>query len=430
MEKDRLKDKTIVIKTAEIVAVGTELLIGQTMNSNAHYLAGQLTLLGINSYYQTVVGDNPERLSEALTLAVTRSDLVITSGGLGPTADDITMEFAAKLAGKDLVKDPESEARIAEYFLSSNRTPSANNWKQAMLPEGAYIMANNNGTAPGAIITFSFQGQTKAIACLPGPPSELQPMFENCLAPWLRARTQYSFKHRFLHLIGIGESDAEMKVRDLIDRQKNPTLAPYASPGEVCFRLTQRFDRENPETDRLDDLADEVYRRLGQYIYEDGRRSLPQIVYETLKARGETVSFAESCTAGLISSQFGQISGVSEVFQGSVVSYSNQVKEEVLGVDSQILEKEGAVSEACAIAMAQGVAGRLHTDLGISVTGIAGPGGGSVEKPVGTVYVAAAYKGKVMVKKHLIKGNRERVRTVAALRAYHIGLEILQAQNS
>ncbi len=416
-----------LIETAEIVAVGTELLIGQTMNSNAHYLAGQLTLLGINSYYQTVVGDNPDRLSETLARALTRADLVITSGGLGPTADDITMQYSAKLAGKELVLDPDSEARIAEYFLSSNRTPSANNWKQAMLPEGAYIMTNNNGTAPGAIMTFSYQGQTKAIACLPGPPSELKPMFEEHLAPWLKARTKYTFKHRFLHLIGIGESDAEMKVRDLIDGQKNPTLAPYASPGEVCFRLTQRFDRSEPEADRLGELADEVYRRLGQYVYEDGKRSLPQVVYDRLKSRGETVSFAESCTAGLISSQFGQIPGVSEVYQGAVVSYSNRVKVEVLGVDPQILATEGAVSEACALAMARGVAEKLNTDLGISVTGIAGPSGGSPDKPVGTVYVAAVYKGKAMVKKHLIKGNREKVRLVAALRAYHIGLEILQA---
>ncbi|NLJ70472.1 MAG: competence/damage-inducible protein A [Clostridiaceae bacterium] len=419
----------IIIESAEIVAIGTELLIGQTLNTNTHYLANQLTLLGINSYYQSVVGDNPERLLAMLKTALSRADLVITSGGLGPTADDVTMELVAKAADKKLILDPVSKQSIEDYFTGIGRTVSENNWKQAMMPQGALTMPNNNGTAPGAIIVFDYAGEKKAIACLPGPPSELELMFEQSLKPWLEQRVNYEFEHRFLHLMGIGESDAEQEVRDLIERQTNPTIAPYASPGEVCFRITQRKLRGHAEADLISPVVEEIKNRLGQYIYEDGSRTLPEIVFSLLKEKSQMISFAESCTAGMISAKFGAIPGVSEVFAGSVVSYSNRVKEQILNVPSSILQEYGAVSKECAEAMASGVRKALKTDLAISVTGIAGPDGGTPDKPVGTVYIGADYQGQLTFEKHIIRGNRERIRTVASLRAFHLAWRCLKEKS-
>lgn len=424
----------MVIESAEIVAIGTELLIGQTLNTNTHYLANQLNLLGVNAYYQTVVGDNKERLEQTLRTAVSRSDLVITSGGLGPTVDDITMSLVAKVSNRPLVLDKVSQKNIQAYFTSSGRVPCQNNWKQAMMPEGATVMPNNNGTAPGAIVVFGFDGQKKAIACLPGPPDELKLMFKESLFPWLETKVKYRFKNRFLHMIGIGESNAEMAIKDLIEQQVNPTIAPYASPGEVCFRLTERIAKDSAEQNisenesnslSLDQLAEEIYQRLGQYIYEDGERTLPEIVFDLLKEKNETIAFAESCTAGLISAQFGELPGVSSVFKGSIISYSNEAKENLLQVTQSILEKHGAVSEETALAMAEGAAKTLNSDLAISVTGIAGPDGGSEEKPVGTVYIASYYKGQTHVIKHLISGQRNRVRKVAVLRAFHLAWQNL-----
>ncbi|HHU53532.1 MAG TPA: competence/damage-inducible protein A [Clostridiaceae bacterium] len=423
------KSGDILIESAEIVAVGTELLIGQTLNTNTYYLANQLTLLGINSYYQSVVGDNPERLLGMLQTALTRADLVITSGGLGPTADDVTMELIAKAAGKELVLDPVSKQSIIDYFTGIGRTVSDNNWKQAMMPQGAITMPNNNGTAPGAILVFDYDGKKKAIACLPGPPGELKLMFEQSLKPWLEQRVNYEFEHRFLHMIGIGESNAELEIRDLIERQTNPTIAPYASPGEVCFRITQRKLRGRAEADLISPVVAEIKNRLGQYIYEDGTRTLPEIVFALLKEKNQTISFAESCTAGMVSAEFGSIAGISEVFAGSVISYSNNVKEQILGVPSAILQQYGAVSKECAKSMASGVRKSLNTDLAISVTGIAGPDGGTQEKPVGTVYIGADYKGQLTFEKHMIRGNREKIRAVASLRAFHLAWRCLKEKS-
>lgn len=423
------RSNDILIESAEIVAVGTELLIGQTLNTNTYYLANQLTLLGINSYYQSVVGDNPERLLGMLHTALARADLVITSGGLGPTADDVTMELIAKAADKKLVLDPVSKQSIEDYFTGIGRTVSENNWKQAMMPQGALTMPNNNGTAPGAILVFDYAGKKKAIACLPGPPSELELMFEQSLKPWLEQRVNYEFEHRFLHMMGIGESDAELEIRDLIERQTNPTIAPYASPGEVCFRITQRKLRDHTATDLISPVVAEIKNRLGQYIYEDGERTLPEIVFALLKEKKQTISFAESCTAGLISAKFGALAGVSEVFAGGVVSYGNSVKEQILGVPSVIIQKYGAVSRECAEAMAGGVRKALNTDLAIAVTGIAGPDGGTPDKPVGTIYLGADYQGQLTFEKHMLRGNRERIRTVASLRAFHLAWRCLKEKS-
>ena len=355
---------------------------------------------------------------------------MITSGGLGPTADDLTMELVAKAAdGKKLVLDPVSKQSIEDYFTSMGRTVSDNNWKQAMMPQGALTMPNNNGTAPGAILVFDYCGKKKAIACLPGPPSELELMFEESLKPWLEKRVNYEFEHRFLHMMGIGESDAELMIKDLIEHQTNPTIAPYASPGEVCFRITQRKLRGHVEADLISPVVKKIKSRLGQYIYEDGERTLPEVVFSLLKEKGQTISFAESCTVGMISAKFGAISGVSQVFAGSVISYGNSVKEQILNVPSAILQQYGAVSKECAEAMASGVRKALNTDIAISVTGIAGPDGGTPDKPVGTVYLGADYQGQLTFEKHALRGNRERIRTVASLYALHLAWRCLKEKS-
>jgi nicotinamide-nucleotide amidase len=234
------------IKTGEILCVGTELLLGQIVNTNAAWLARQLTLSGISSYYQTVVGDNPGRIRQTMQMAVSRSDLTVVTGGLGPTADDLTMAIAAEVTGRPLTLHEPSRAAIAAYFQRLGRpNVTENNWKQALLPEGARVLPNHNGTAPGAILEFLFEGEPRIMILLPGPPSEMSLMFEESVIPYLEKRTAARFRHHFIHLIGIGESQAETLLKDLIDRQDNPTLAPYASEGEVMFRVSQLIHNDS-----------------------------------------------------------------------------------------------------------------------------------------------------------------------------------------
>ncbi|MDD2533627.1 MAG: competence/damage-inducible protein A [Eubacteriales bacterium] len=416
------------IHIGEILCVGTELLLGQITNTNASWLARQLTLLGISSYYQTVVGDNPDRMRQAMRVAADRSDLIVITGGLGPTADDLTMAIAAEVAGQPLIEHAPSRAAIADFFQRLNRTNiTENNWKQAMMPRDGLIMPNNNGTAPGAIIEFEFNGRPKVMILLPGPPSEMTLMFQEAAAPYLEKRTSTRFRHHFVRLIGIGESAAETQLKDLIDRQENPTLAPYASEGEVMFRVTQLV-HSDAELDNTAELIEEIKSRMGEYIYEIGTRSMPAVVKDLLNERHLTISFAESCTAGLVSSTFGELPGVSNVFKGALVAYDNDVKINQLHVDSASLEQFGAVSEAVASAMATGCRDVFKTDYAVAVTGIAGPEGGTPEKPVGLVYLAVAYEGGFSVRKIQIPGNRARVRNVSALNAFDLVRKTLLAR--
>lgn len=413
-------DSPSSIRIGEILCVGTELLLGQIVNTNAAWLARQLTLLGVSSYYQTVVGDNPNRMRLAMEVAADRSDLIVITGGLGPTADDLTMAIAAQVAGQRLVEHAPSRAAIADYFHRLGRTNiTENNWKQAQMPESAIVMTNNNGTAPGAILEFERNQKSKVMILLPGPPSEMTLMFLESAAPYLEQRTSTRFRHHFVRLIGIGESAAETKLKDLIELQQNPTLAPYASEGEVMFRVTQLVHNDT-EPDNTTELLAEIQRRVGEYIYEIGPRSMPVVVKDLLAESNLTISFAESCTAGLVSSTFGEISGVSKVFRGSIVAYDNQVKIEQLQVDPTVLEQHGAVSEEVAIAMATGCRNVMKTDLAVSITGIAGPEGGTDEKPVGLVYLAVASAKGVETRRMQIPGNRARVRKVSSLNAFDL----------
>lgn len=413
------------IKSAEIICVGTELLMGQTLNTNSRFLARELASLGIPSYRQIVIGDNYDRLFEQIKESSSRSDLVILTGGLGPTTDDITMGVAADVAGKELVFDEESFNNITEYFRRLFRNMPKNNRKQAMLPEGATILKNNNGTAPGAMFEYSCPTEEDPdrvvhFVLLPGPPSEMSLMFTNEARPILEKMSDSKFITKFVHLFGIGESAAAERISDLIDAQTNPTIAPYAAEGECMFRVTQRVENGEEEKDLITPILDVMKERFGQCIYEIGERPMKQVAYDLLLEKNKTVCFAESCTAGMVSSEFVDIPGASQVFMGSVVSYGNKVKTNLLGVSDDVLENLGAVSRECAQEMAEGARKLLGTDIAVSITGIAGPTGESAAKPVGLVYLGISdEKGTDVIEVHL-SGNRSRVRHVAVLHAFNL----------
>ncbi|MDD2214265.1 MAG: competence/damage-inducible protein A [Oscillospiraceae bacterium] len=411
--------QTAQIDSAEILAVGTELLMGQIVNTNAAYLAHQLRDLGIFSYYQTVVGDNHERVIQAIHTALSRTDLLIMTGGLGPTADDISMACAAEACGRNLIFHQAEWDKITAYFARTGRKAAEINRKQAMLPENSLILPNNNGTAPGALIPLLWQQQPRFVVLLPGPPLENHLMFQDYVRPVLLKHTRHQLKSVFLHLTGIGESEVETRIQDLITQQHNPTIAPYCSEGEVTLRLTQLCD-DDQDPDLITPVKHELYARLGQYVYEEGERKLPEVVKDLLAGKHLTVSFAESCTAGLMSSQFGDLPGVSQVFLGSVVSYADSAKENLLQVPAFIIQQDGAVSEACAKAMASGCRERFGSDYGVAITGIAGPDGGSADKPVGTVWLAVADVQGIVSKLHHFQGSRAKIRRLAALKAYDL----------
>lgn len=413
------------IKSAEIICVGTELLLGQIINTNAAFLARELSLMGIYSYYQTVVGDNPERLLAALKQAGSRSDLIVLTGGLGPTQDDLTMAVAAEFAGRQLVLHESSLASIKEYFQRLHRFEvTDNNWKQAMMPENSLVLPNNNGTAPGAIIEMDYAGHLLKIILLPGPPSEMQLMFQESVAPYLQKLTRTQLRHLFVRMIGIGESAAETKLLDLINSQQNPTLAPYAMEGEVMFRITQSFNNPD-EKDMTGPLLAEVQNRLGEFIYEVGPRTMPEVVKDLLLEQHKTISFAESCTAGLVAASLTDYAGASSVFRGGIIAYDNQVKEDLLHVPNHVLVEHGAVSEACASAMAIGCRNVMKSDLAVAVTGIAGPSGGNDEKPVGLIWLAVAGPAGVQTRRLQLIGKRARIRKVAALNALDLARRYL-----
>ena len=413
-----------IIHGAEIICVGTELLMGHTLNTNAGYLAKQLTELGIPSFRQTVVGDNIERLALQIKESAGRSDLVIFTGGLGPTTDDLTMETAAAVAGLPLVLHEESYKSLMGYFDRLGRTMTENNLKQAILPTPAIIFQNTNGTAPGAMFdcpapNASDPDHIAKLILLPGPPSEVVPMFTLSVRPILEKLAPYKLRTAYVHLIDIGESAAETMIKDLIDSQENPTIAPYAAEGECMFRVTQRIDSDN-DPDLLAPVIDELKLRFGDHIYEIGTRSMKEVAYDLLLAQRKTISFAESCTSGMVSSEFGDIPGASKVFSGSVVSYDNRIKSSVLGVPETVLNTVGAVSEECAVLMAEGCRKLMKTDIAVSLTGIAGPEGGSDEKPVGLVYLAISDETGTTVTRMQLRGNRMRIRRVATLQAFNL----------
>lgn len=411
---------------AEILAVGTELLMGQIVNTNAQYLSSKLPDVGISVYYHSVVGDNPERLRESLELALKRCDVVITTGGLGPTQDDLTKETISEVCGRRLVLHQESLDAIKAFFKKIAREMTHNNEKQAYMPENCTILENNNGTAPGCIIE---QGG-KVIVMLPGPPSEMRPMFDDFVFPYFRERSSYTIESKFLRVFGIGESAMETKILDLVEGQTNPTIATYAKEGEVTIRVSARVEQGKDAERLLGPVIEEIRKRTGDSLYSDENRTLDQVAAELLSRHKLTLATAESCTGGLISQMLTNIPGISSVFMGGAVTYSNDSKEEYLGVRRDTLLQYGAVSRQTAGEMAAGVRSRLKTDIGVAVTGIAGPDGGTPEKPVGLVYIGLSSEKGTVTKELRLLGNRKRIRTITALHVFdmirrHVsGLEI------
>ena len=396
--------------TVEIICVGTELLLGNIVNTNAAYLAEKCAGLGLSCYFQSVVGDNWERLTMALSCAKERSDVVILSGGLGPTEDDLTKEVAAKVCGRELLVDERSMERIAEYFAARDIKPTENNWKQAMMPQGALILDNNNGTAPGAII----EEDNTHIILLPGPPNELIPMFEESVVPYLDKLTPGVICSQTVKICGVSESQVETAVKDLIDAQTNPTIATYAKVGEVHIRVTASASNRKEANKLLKPVVKELKARFGADVYTTEEDvTLEKAVVDLLIANELTVSCAESCTGGMLSARLINVPGVSECCKTGFVTYSNKAKRKTLGVKKSTLEKYGAVSVQTVQEMVKGAAIVAKSDVTVAISGIAGPDGGTKDKPVGLVYIGCGVKGKVTVEEFRFNGNRAKIREAA-----------------
>ncbi|EOH94978.1 competence/damage-inducible protein CinA domain [Enterococcus haemoperoxidus ATCC BAA-382] len=390
---------------AEIIAVGTELLLGQVVNTNATFLSKELADLGIEVYYHTVVGDNPQRLEQLLGEAEDRSDLIVLCGGLGPTDDDLTKDTVAEHIQHALVQDELALTRLHEFFEFSKNKMTENNLRQTLMIEGGIAVQNPTGLAVGTLIT---ENETTYLL-LPGPPNELKPMFQQHARPLLEELFPQAdqLMSRVLRFYGIGESQLVTELKELIDTQTNPTIAPYAKPNEVTLRLTAKISDETEGKKLLDNLEAKVMNKVGEYFYGYGdENSLVKVTVEALKKAGKTVTAAESLTAGLFQSTLGDISGVSKVFKGGFVTYSAETKARFLDIDPLLLEKEGTVSEACAIAMAEQARKLADADFAVSFTGVAGPD--ELERqPAGTVWIGLAEKGQptIAVLQHF---NRDR----------------------
>ncbi len=402
---------------AEVVSVGTELLLGQIVDTNAAYLARVLSDLGISLYRRTTVGDNMERLVAALRQALDDADVVITIGGLGPTMDDITRDGLAEAMGDTLHTDPEIAERLRQFFTSRGMTVLESNLRQALVPAHGRAIDNPNGTAPGLL----FEKESKIGIALPGPPNEFIPMVDNHVVPYLRQKTGNvgTIRSLVLRIAGMGESQVEDKVKDLM-LDSNPTVAPYAKVGEVHLRVTAKADTAEEADRMIAARAALVRARLGEAIYGENDDPLEKAVVAVLKEHGKTVATAESCTGGLVAQRITDISGSSAVFLGGVVAYSNAAKTAFVGVPAEMIARVGAVSPEVAQALAEGARSRFGADYGIGITGIAGPEGGTPEKPVGLVYIGIAYPGGCEVDKSNYIGSRQIVRYRASQTALNM----------
>ncbi|ESU32971.1 hypothetical protein G3A_07975 [Bacillus sp. 17376] len=404
---------------AEIIAVGTELLLGQIVNTNARFLSRQLADLGINVFYHTVVGDNPDRLKSAMEIARERANLIIFTGGLGPTKDDLTKDTIAGQLGKQLVLDEEAMRSIELYFEKTNRVMTKNNRKQALVIEGSTVLKNEHGMAPGMFLTAA----DNKFMLLPGPPSEMEPMFLKYGQPALEGMTgkQSKIESRVLRFFGIGEAALESEIEDLIDQQSNPTIAPLAGDGEVTLRLTARDDSKDTAQALIDKVEAEIMDRVGEYFYGYDETSLMIELSKLLRNKNLTLSAAESLTGGMFQQELTSISGASSLFKGGLVCYSNEAKIGLVKVNPETIEKYGAVSGECAEELAMNAAALTNSDIGISFTGVAGPD--SLEgHPPGTVFIGLLVKGQpVHSEKLSLSGSRTDIRK----RAVKFGCQII-----
>ncbi|MDL2288077.1 competence/damage-inducible protein A [Oscillospiraceae bacterium OttesenSCG-928-F05] len=400
-------------KTAEILAIGTELLLGNIANTDAQAISQGLSELGINVFYHTVVGDNGGRIKQAIEIAKTRADILITTGGLGPTYDDISKETVAACFGKTLVSHAPTVERINAYFEKNNfKSPTENNYRQAMLPEGCTVLQNDWGSAPGC----AFEADGMHVLMLPGPPRECVSMFRHCAMPYLRTLSDAVLVSRNIRIFGMGESAVEDKLFDLMTKYQNPTVAPYAKEGEVMLRVTAKAGSEAEAAAMVDPVVEEIRGILGDVVYGVDIESLEEALFALLREKGLTFAAAESCTGGMLSSRLTDLAGVSEVFLGSVVAYANAAKTRLLGVPEALIAKHGAVSEPVAKAMAEGVRERFGADIAVAITGVAGPAA-SEEKPVGTVFIAVASAEGTTVYHQREGAGRYRVRISSTNRA-------------
>jgi len=409
--------------TVEILSVGTELLLGNIANTDAQMLSQGLSELGLNVFWHTVVGDNLRRAEEAVALAKKRADIIITTGGLGPTCDDLTKNVLAEAFGKKLVFDEASAERIRAYFARTGRPMTDNNLQQAMLPEGCTILENDWGTAPGC----AFEADGVHVIMLPGPPSECRPMFQYRAKPYLLSLSEGVIASHTIKLFGIGESTMEAQLRDQMNAMSNPTLAPYAKEGECELRVTAKAATDEEAQALLKPTVEQVKALFGDKVYGVDVPSLEHVVIQGCKEKGLTLGCAESCTGGLIAKRLTDIPGASAAFKGGVVSYTNEIKTDVLHVPEHMITQFGAVSKEVAAAMAEGARRALSCDVALSSTGVAGPDRDDWDNEVGTMFVAIATRSGTHVRPlHL--GNRpmrERLRTQTASHAFDLARRYL-----
>ncbi|WP_408955917.1 competence/damage-inducible protein A [Natroniella sp. ANB-PHB2] len=406
---------------AEIIVIGTELLLGQIVDTNSQWIAQQLAHIGVDLYYKQTVGDNKDRVVDILQRSLKRANLVIMTGGLGPTQDDLTREAIADALDVKLVKDEGLVIEIEDFFADRGYQMTENNFKQAYLPAGAEAISNRHGTAPG----FLVKQEGKIIVALPGVPYEMKRMFKEEVIPYLQANISDDeiIKSKVMKLYGIGESNLEEEIYDILEEQTNPTIAPLASQGEVKLRVTAKADSVVEAEKMIATKLAELEERIGDYVYGYGEEGLEEAVAKSLIEQGLTLATAESCTGGLLGTRLTDVSGSSTYFERGVISYSNQAKRELLGVAEKTLKEYGAVSSQTAKEMALGIKKRAGTDLGLAVTGIAGPTGGRPNKPVGLVYIAMADRKGVSSYKYQFKGGRERVKFLTTQQALQLLLE-------
>lgn len=415
----------------ELISVGTELLLGDIVNTNAQYLSRELANIGISVYHQSTVGDNFDRLIQCFDEALSRSDVVITTGGLGPTKDDITKEATCRYFGfteelNDKVWE-KIEERLKKY--RKNNVVSENNKKQAMFPKEAQIIDNEYGTAPGAI----YEKDGKKIIVMPGPPREMIPMFDNKVKPFLSKESDDVFVSRYVRFYGIGESNLETQLEDILDKQTNPTFALYAKSGEVLIRLTASGKDKEHCLKMIEKEIEKLKDRVGKYIYLIGDESisssqseLEKVTASLLVEKNIKIATAESCTGGKVASMLIDYPGISDVFLEGLVTYSNEAKMRTLGVKKETLEEHGAVSYETAVEMARGAAKYTGADIAVSTTGVAGPGGGTKEKPVGLVYIGLYFRGVEKAYEMTYSGTRNIVRDRAARDAINFVRELVK----
>lgn len=412
---------------AEILCIGTEILLGDIVNTNGAFIAQQLAMLGIDIYHQSVVGDNAERLKKSLDLALNRADMVITTGGLGPTYDDITKKNIADYFGVGMVLHEPSMDKIRALETKTGRHVESN-VLQAMVPEGATVFFNDTGFAPGIAI----EKNGKTVIMLPGPPNEMRPMFLTKVIPYLRRNSEDTIVSKTVHVFGMGESLVEQTLRDIMTSYTNPTIAPYAKTGEVQVRVSAKAKDAGQAEEMIAPVLKEIEKRLGNVIYGIDVGTLHNAVVIALKEKGLKLAAAESCTGGKLSAAITDIPGASAVFHCGVCSYSNDIKQKVLGVSEKSLNEFGAVSSQVAEEMAKGVRNISGADIGVGITGIAGPDGGSEEKPVGTVFVSVDSDFYKDTKKFMLSrghaDERDSIRTLSVLNALSMVLAAVKAK--